>query len=230
MTTSGDPNQPHEPEREPGGYGEADQGTSRYPTPGGGGPQEGPGGPAYGQGGSTYGQGGSEQAPGGPAYGQGDQEQGAGGPGYGQSGSTYGQGGPDQGSGGSGYGPGGYGPGPPPMFSSGGGPSGRPGGDGLATAALVLGILSLFLLVVCGVGVLLALVGLILGIVAVTRGGGRGRAVAGIVLSVLTLLLALLFVLWLTNSGITDCFDPDRYPSQSAVQDCLEREYGVTWR
>jgi hypothetical protein len=111
---------------------------------------------------------------------------------------------------------------PPPE----GWPHQRKGG-GLATASLVLGIVSLFLLLICGIGVLTAIVGIVLGIIAVVRGVARGRAIAGIVLSALALLLALAFVVWLSSSGVGDCFDDRRYPTQSAKQRCLENRLGA---
>jgi hypothetical protein len=91
----------------------------------------------------------------------------------------------------------------------------------------VLGIVSLPLLVVCGVGLLTAIVGLVLGVLALVRGGGKGRAIAGIVLSVLALLIAAAVWAWFANTDAGDCFDNRRYPTQDAKQRCLEREFGV---
>jgi hypothetical protein len=101
-------------------------------------------------------------------------------------------------------------------------------GRGLATTSLVLGILSLALLLVCGVGVLTAIAGIVVGIVAVVRGVARGRAIAGIVLSALALLLGVAFLVWLAGSGVGGCFNSDFYPTPSARQRCIERQLGVT--
>lgn len=114
-------------------------------------------------------------------------------------------------------------PPPPPTGPYGG----RPGdwqpqtpGSGLAVASLVLGVAGLFLLVVCGLGVLLALVGLVLGIVAVAKKVKPGMAWAGIGLSVLTLLLAVFGMILFVNI-FGDCFD---LPSDM-VQRCVEQKW-----
>ncbi|MFI7042395.1 hypothetical protein ACIBI0_37440 [Microbispora rosea] len=159
---------------------------------------EGPAGPPYG--GPPYGQ---------PPYGQ---------PPYGQP--PYGQPPHEQPP----YG----GPLPPPPGP--GGPPGRPWGPqpggGLGTAALVLGICSIVLLLVCGIGTLVAIVGLIIGIVAIARNSNRGRAVGGVVLSTLTLLLALMASValynWFTTKHVGECFDRRIYPTQEDAQRCVQ--------
>ncbi|GAA3308408.1 hypothetical protein GCM10020219_009670 [Nonomuraea dietziae] len=82
-----------------------------------------------------------------------------------------------------------------------GGPDWRPAqaGSGLATTSLVLGIASLFLLFVCFTGVLTAIVGLVLGLVAVSKGASKGRAWTGVALSALTLILAVGAAVWISN-------------------------------
>jgi hypothetical protein len=99
-----------------------------------------------------------------------------------------------------------------------------PRGGGLGTAALVLGILSLFLLFVCGVGVLTAIAGLIVGFIAVFKNSNKGRAIAGIVLSALTLILAVIGFTWFVTN-FQECFN---LPTQAEVQRCVERKLGVT--
>ncbi|MFF5210222.1 hypothetical protein [Streptosporangium sp. NPDC000396] len=98
----------------------------------------------------------------------------------------------------------------------------REEGGGLGTAALVLGIVSIFLLFACGLGVLTAIVGLILGIVAVAKNSNRGRAWVGIVLSALTLIIAVVFVAWLYNK-VGDCVN---LPPE-LQQRCIEEKFGV---
>lgn len=125
------------------------------------------------------------------------------------------------------------GPLPPPP----GGPAGPYGGPwepqrggGLGTAAFVLGICSLVLLLVCGVGTVLAIVGLVLGIVAIARNSNRRRAVAGVVLSVLTLLIALvigvLLYNWFQARHLGECFDRRLYPTQEDARRCVEEKLG----
>ncbi|MEV5749943.1 DUF4190 domain-containing protein [Actinoallomurus sp. NPDC052308] len=92
---------------------------------------------------------------------------------------------------------------------------------GLGIAALVLGIAGLLTLALCGVGVILALVGLLIGIVAVVRRNGRGMAVAGVVLSALTLLIAIGFAVWFYGR-IEPCADRTRYPTKADRDRCLQ--------
>ncbi|TQS18280.1 DUF4190 domain-containing protein [Microbispora hainanensis] len=158
---------------------------------------EGPGGPPYG----------------GPPYGWPPYEGPYGQPPYGQP--PYGQ--PPYG-----------GPLPPPP-----GPGGRPGGPwgpqpggGLGTAALVLGICSIVLLLVCGIGTLVAIAGLVIGIVAIAKNSNRGRAIGGVVLSTMTLLLALIMSValynWFTTKRVGECFDRRLYPTQEDAQRCVQ--------
>lgn len=71
-------------------------------------------------------------------------------------------------------------------------PSAARGGGGQAVASLVLGILSLVAWLLPIAGIPVAGIGLLLGILGVTRGSRRGMAVAGIVLSAIGLLLAVI--------------------------------------
>ncbi|TDE18779.1 DUF4190 domain-containing protein [Nonomuraea mesophila] len=97
-------------------------------------------------------------------------------------------------------GPPGYGPGPEPAY-------GMPGpgyqqakpGSGLATASLVLGVASPFLVFVCFTGVITALLSIVFGCVALAKRAGKGRAIAGIVLSALSLVLFAVVAFWLWN-------------------------------
>jgi membrane protein implicated in regulation of membrane protease activity len=96
-------------------------------------------------------------------------------------------------------------------------------GGGLGTAALVLGIISLFLLFLCGVGVLTAVAGLIVGIIAVVKGSNRGRAWVGIGLSALALVLAVVAVTWFYTT-FEECL---RLPTQEQAQKCVERKLNM---
>ncbi|MFC7647078.1 DUF4190 domain-containing protein [Streptosporangium lutulentum] len=113
-------------------------------------------------------------------------------------------------------------PGGMPYPAGPGGPPMRGQGGGLGTASLVLGIVSVLLLVACGIGLLTAVVGLILGIVAVVKHSNRGRAWAGIILSVLTMIIAAVFVGWLYNK-VGDCVN---LPTE-LQQRCIEDRFGV---
>ncbi|MFI0419062.1 hypothetical protein [Spongiactinospora sp. 9N601] len=97
-------------------------------------------------------------------------------------------------------------------------------GGGLATTALVLGILSPFLLFACGFGTLTAIAGLIIGIIALTRRVHLGRAWAGIVLSALTLIAAVAVVTW-SYANFSDCMG---LSTQAEVQRCVEDKLGLT--
>lgn len=94
--------------------------------------------------------------------------------------------------------------------------------SGLGVAALVLGIAALLTLLLCGLGVLLAVAGLIVGVIAWARDNGRGMAVAGLVLSAVTLLIAIFLGVWFYDR-IAPCADKTRYPTQQARDDCLQR-------
>ncbi|GII87782.1 hypothetical protein Ssi03_57720 [Sphaerisporangium siamense] len=209
MTTSGDPNDSRgwdDPQgrRDGGGSSPGERPPSDRPPYG----QEGrpPGGePPYGRtpGGGTP----SGQTPGGgPPYGQTP----GGGPPYGW---------PPAGEGPPGGQPPPYGP--PPYGAGYGQPPGARGG--LGTAAMVLGIVSLFLLLICGLGVLTAIVAIILGIIAVARNTNRGRGIAGIVLGALTIILAIIGFTWF-YSNFEECFT---LPTQAEAQQCVERKLGV---
>ncbi|NUT42427.1 MAG: DUF4190 domain-containing protein, partial [Thermoactinospora sp.] len=124
---------------------------------------------------------------------------------------------------------GGYSPPPPPPGQYPGSPyqGGKPQdwqpqkpGAGLAVASLILGVASIFLLVVCGLGTLTAIVGLILGIVAVAKGVKPAMAWAGIGLSLLALILAVAGFVWFMNT-FGPCFElmPDQ------VQRCMELKW-----
>ncbi|MFC5750377.1 hypothetical protein [Actinomadura rugatobispora] len=116
--------------------------------------------------------------------------------------------------------------------------------------SLVLGLLSVPTLLICGLGILLALAGLVVGIIALVQArsrasaawappdawpppatgpGAPGRrgvivmAVVGIAASVATLGLTA----WLVIK-VAGCGNPARYPDDAARQRCVEREFPFT--
>ncbi|WP_433514931.1 hypothetical protein ACQP2T_04510 [Nonomuraea sp. CA-143628] len=131
---------------------------------------------------------------------------GGGGPGYGPPpggayppGGQYQQGGP--------YQP--YQAGPP-----------APPGSGLATASLVLGVASPFLVFVCFTGLLTAILSIVFGCVALSKGVGRGRAIAGIAVSVFALIIFTVVAIWFW-SVVQEC---GHLPGQLADQ-CFESKF-----
>ncbi|RFU39968.1 hypothetical protein DZF91_19515 [Actinomadura logoneensis] len=108
-------------------------------------------------------------------------------------------------------------PTPPPTASA-------PGRHGLATASLVLGLAGLPGLLLCGLGLPAALVGLVLGIAAAARGTSRGLAIAGIVCSAVTLVIGAVSIIWLLSKA-AECADRHRYPDVSTRRQCIDREF-----
>ncbi|MGK4580194.1 DUF4190 domain-containing protein [Kitasatospora sp. HPMI-4] len=90
-------------------------------------------------------------------------------------------------------------------------PAGR---NGLATAALVLGVISLITSIVC-IGGLFGVIGLVLGIAALWRarrtGVGRGMSVTALVTSSLAIVVSVLaafFLVWYADKT-QECYQPD---------------------
>jgi hypothetical protein len=117
-------------------------------------------------------------------------------------------------------GPPGYGPPPPyasyrqPQFQE------DRTGSGLATASLVLGVASPFLVFVCFTGLITAILSIVFGCVALAKRAGKGRAIAGIVISVLSLILFAIVALWFWNV-VQDCA---QLPGQLADR-CFEERF-----
>jgi hypothetical protein len=100
-------------------------------------------------------------------------------------------------------------------------PVNRPG---LGVASLVLGLLALPLALLCGLGMLAALAGLALGIVAIMQDRGRKQAVIGIGASALALILAAFVLVWFLDKA-AKCGDTRQYPDHAARAHCVEREF-----
>jgi hypothetical protein len=104
---------------------------------------------------------------------------------------------------------------------------------GLATTALVLGIVSLPLLIFLGLGGLLGIAAIVVGIVALRRvkrgeAGGRGLAIGGIATGAVSVVLGVLIVVALVAFGFGFADELERCieetGSQAVCQERLERE------
>lgn len=94
------------------------------------------------------------------------------------------------------------------------------GGGGMATAALVLGILALITSITVFGGVLLGLLAIIFGVIGLRRANrglalGRGRAIAGIILGVLGILVAGVLI----AIGVSILNSPEGKDLQSCLRD-----------
>jgi hypothetical protein len=89
----------------------------------------------------------------------------------------------------------------------------------------VLGIVGLPGLALCLLGLIPAVVGLVLGTVALVRGRSeRWPAVAGIVCSGIAVVVGALALAWLLSKAAT-CGDTSRYPDDASRQACVEHEF-----
>jgi hypothetical protein len=98
--------------------------------------------------------------------------------------------------------------------------------NGVATAALVLGIVGLVLSFI-GWGFFIALVGLVFGIIAVRKakrvGVGRGKALWGLILSIVGVIigaLILALVVWAVKTA-TNC-DQNGTATNTQIQNCVK--------
>ncbi|HLU73545.1 MAG TPA: DUF4190 domain-containing protein [Nonomuraea sp.] len=92
----------------------------------------------------------------------------------------------------------------------------------MATASLVLGVASPFLVFVCFTGLLTAILSIVFGIIALVRRAGKGRAITGIAFSVLALLLLGAAVVWFYDI-VQEC---GRLP-QGLAERCFEER--IPW-
>ncbi|MEV4018501.1 DUF4190 domain-containing protein [Nonomuraea angiospora] len=99
-------------------------------------------------------------------------------------------------------------------------------GSGLATASLVLGVASPFLVFVCFTGLITAILSIVFGCVALAKRAGKGRAIAGIVISALSLVLFAIVAIWFWNvvqecahlpSPLVDKCVQDKFPWMSGT-------------
>ncbi len=104
-------------------------------------------------------------------------------------------------------------------------PPAPPRRSGLARASQVLGITGLAGLVLCLLGVIPALAGLVMGTVAlVRRDPDRRPAVVGVVCSALALAIGAGSLFWLLSKAAR-CGDEARYPDEASRRGCVEREF-----
>ncbi len=104
-------------------------------------------------------------------------------------------------------------------------PPAPPRRSGLARASQVLGITGLAGLVLCLLGVIPALAGLVLGTVAlVRRDPDRRPAVVGVACSALALVIGAGALFWLLSKA-AQCGDETRYPDEASRRSCVEREF-----
>lgn len=104
-------------------------------------------------------------------------------------------------------------------------PPAPPRRDALAASSLALGFLGLALLAVCLLGLLPALFGFVLGVVALVRRGGRPRmAAAGVAVSGVVLVVGSIALVVLLDKA-AKCGDADRFPDDAARKVCVEREF-----
>ena len=100
----------------------------------------------------------------------------------------------------------------------------RPRQRGFGVASLILSLVAVATLLLCGLGMIVALAGLVLGVVALVRGSGRTQAVIGITLSVVVLAAGTAGLAFLLSRA-AKCGDTGRYPSDTARRTCIEREF-----
>jgi hypothetical protein len=95
---------------------------------------------------------------------------------------------------------------------------------GLGVTALVLGILAVPTLVLCGMGLVVALAGLVVGGIAVNRKNGRSYAITGIIISSLTLVLGGVGASWFLTQA-HECADIAKYPNANAREQCVQHRF-----
>jgi hypothetical protein len=114
-----------------------------------------------------------------------------------------------------------------------GGSAGTSTSTGMATTALILGIVSLPMLIFFGLGALLGIAAVVVGIIAVRRANrgeasGRGMAIGGIVTGAISVVLGILIVIALFAFGFGFAGELERCieetGSQEVCQERLERE------
>lgn len=111
----------------------------------------------------------------------------------------------------------------PPEFEGGSQPypaSGPARSDGLAIAALVVGIISLFTSLCNLFGLPFSIAAIVLGILGIRRGGG-GKATAGLILGIISFVLALIVFavgVWFMQSGFLEEFQQEQQARLQEIQ------------
>jgi hypothetical protein len=103
-------------------------------------------------------------------------------------------------------------------------PSAAPPRRGMGVTALVLGILAVPTLLLCGIGLVVALAGLVVGGIAVSRRNGKGLAITGITISALTLIIGGLGASWFLTQA-RECADTKKYPDADARERCVQHRF-----
>jgi hypothetical protein len=102
--------------------------------------------------------------------------------------------------------------------------SAAPPRRGMGITALVLGILAVPTLVLCGMGLVLALAGLVVGGLAVSRKNGRAFAIAGITISALTIVIGGIGASWFLAHA-RECANTAKYPDADSREHCVQHRF-----
>lgn len=95
---------------------------------------------------------------------------------------------------------------------------------GIGVTALVLGILAVPMLVLCGIGLVVALAGLVVGGIAVSRRNGRALAITGITISSLALIGGGVGASWFLTQA-RECANATKYPDADARELCVQKRF-----
>jgi hypothetical protein len=88
----------------------------------------------------------------------------------------------------------------------------------------MLGIFAVPMLALCGLGLVVALAGLVVGGIAVTRKNGRTYAITGITISALTLVLGGVGASWFLAQA-RECANATKYPNADARERCVDHRF-----
>ncbi len=102
--------------------------------------------------------------------------------------------------------------------------SAAPPRRGIGITALVLGVLAVPMLVLCGMGLVVALAGLVVGGIAVARKNGRAFAITGITISALTLVIGGVGASWFLAQA-RECADTAKYPDADSRERCVQHRF-----
>ncbi len=100
----------------------------------------------------------------------------------------------------------------PPVYDSVGPNTEGQGSNGMAIGSLVCGILSIVgSCWCCGLNLILAIVGLVLGIIGKKKAGKSGMALAGIICSVIGLIISIIYTIYVIVVGVSGSMEPTYY-------------------